>query len=182
MAQASPPTTDPLLAQHVEESVDAIAQLHRDHYGGASRLQRSMDWTTDRLGRPLVVGLIVLALAGWVGATLLLTNGAVGQPSFAWLELVATVAALLVAMLILVTQRRQLRLADRRAQLTLELAIVADRKNAKMIALLEELRRDHPDLVDRHDSESAEMATPTDPQTVLDAIEERSADQGAAPG
>src|SRR4051812_14744114 len=109
----------------------------------------------------------MLVVAAWIALTLTLTGGGVAQPSFAWLELAATVAALLVAMLILVTQRRQDKLADRRAQLTLELPVLADRKNAKIIALLEELRRDHPDVADRVDPESEEMATPADTTSVL---------------
>jgi uncharacterized membrane protein len=84
-------------------------------------------------------------------------------------------------MLILVTQRRQDKLSERRAQLTLELAIIADRKNAKIIALLEELRRDHPDVPNRRDTESDEMAKAEDPQSVLAAIDQRAAEPTQAP-
>jgi uncharacterized membrane protein len=170
------------LADHVEESVDAIAAFHREHYRSASPLQRLMEGLTERLARPAFVGAVVLIIAAWIAATLMLTDGAVTQPSFIWLELAATVAALLVALLILVTQSREDRLADRRAQLTLELAILADRKNAKIIALLEELRRDHPDVADRVDAESDEMAKPADTMTVLAAIDERAADNGRRAG
>ena len=43
-------------------------------------------------------------------------------------------------------------------------------------ALIEELRRDAPDVADRHDPESAEMAKPTDPGEVLAAIDRRTPD------
>jgi uncharacterized membrane protein len=93
-----------------------------------------------------------------------------------------TLFALLVAMLILVTQRRQDRLSERRAQLTLELAVLADRKSAKLISLIEELRRDHPEVPDRTDKESDEMAKPANPQEVLAAIDERSSAAPAGGG
>jgi uncharacterized membrane protein len=161
------------LAEHVAESVDAIAALHSDHYRTASGLQRTLDAATEILGRPITAAGLAVGVAAWIGATFALTSGHVAEPSFTWLELTATVMALLVAMLILVTQRRQDKLSERRAQLTLELAVLADRKNAKIIALLEELRRDHPDVRDRQDTESDEMAKPADPRTVLAALDER---------
>ena len=170
---AETPADTTSLADHEEQSVDAIADFHREHYRSASPLQRALDGVTDRLGRPALVALVILVIAGWIAITLARGHGGVTQASFAWLELAATVASLLVSMLILATQRREDLLGDRRAKLTLELAILADRKNAKIIALLEELRRDHPGVVDRVDHESADMARPTDPGAVLAAIDER---------
>jgi len=168
------------LADHVSESVDAIARVHEEHYQSASTLQRAFDGVTERLARPMFVALLVAGLAGWIGFALLRAGDNLADPAFAWLELAGTLIALVVAMLILVTQRRQDRLSERRAQLTLELAVLADRKNAKIISLLEELRRDAPGLRDRHDAESAEMAKPADPETVLAALDERAAASGGA--
>jgi uncharacterized membrane protein len=98
------------------------------------------------------------------------------QGAFGWLALAATCAALLVSVLILVTQRREDLLAERRGQLILELAILADKKAAKIIALLEEMRRDAPNLADRVDPQSNDMATPTDVLEVIAAIEQRTAE------
>jgi uncharacterized membrane protein len=91
-------------------------------------------------------------------------------PPFSWLELLVSLAALYMTALILSTQRRDDELASHREQLTLELAILSDQKSAKIIKLLEEMRRDHPDLRDRVDNDAHVMSTPTDPQAVLDAI------------
>ncbi len=56
--------------------------------------------------------------------------------------------------------------------ITLELAILGEQKSAKIIELLEEMRRDDPSLRDRVDHEAAAMSTPADPQAVLDAIKD----------
>ena len=80
--------------------------------------------------------------------------------------------ALYVTVLILTTQRREDQLAGYREQLTLELAILGEQKSAKIIALLEEMRRDSPSLRNRVDEEAAAMAVAADPQAVLDAIKE----------
>ncbi len=68
-------------------------------------------------------------------------------------------------------------LAERRDQLTLQLAILADKKTAKVIELLEEMRRDAPAIADRADPESDEMAKPADPAEVLAAIDRRTPDK-----
>ncbi len=168
------------LAEHEEQSVDAIADFHREHYRSATKLQRGLDRVTDVLGRPTLVVLTIVGVGTWIAVAELNGHGGITQPSLAWLELAATVSSLLVSILILATQRREDLLGDRRAKLILELAILADRKNAKIIALLEELRRDHPGVVDRIDIESDDMAKPTDPSAVLAAIDERAQpDKGA---
>ena len=80
--------------------------------------------------------------------------------------------ALYVTLFILTTQRRDDELAGYREQLTLELAILSEQKSAKIIALLEEIRRDSPHLRNRLDEEADAMAVAADPQAVLDAIKE----------
>jgi hypothetical protein len=52
----------------------------------------------------------------------------------------------------------------------LELTILSDKKIAKIIELIEQLRRDHPDLADAIDDEAKAMSAQTDLQSVLDAI------------
>lgn len=165
------------MARHVEDSVEAVAKLHRQHYGSATGLQRSIDKVTERLGRPIAPLALMTIVIGWAAYAAWRGGGAVDQPAFAWLELAATVAAFLMSILILVTQRREDQLADRRAQLTLELALLADRKSAKIIQLLEELRRDQPDVADRVDAESVDMSRPTDPEAVAASIADRSGDE-----
>ncbi len=174
---STPGSTDGL-ADYEADSVEAVASFHRDHYQGASGLQRAIDGATERLGRPAAVIILVVVTGGWAGLAAWRGGGRVDQPSFAWLELAATLAALLVSVLILVTQRREDQLADRRAQLTLELALLADKKSAKIIQLLEELRRDAPDVADRVDAESEEMAKPADPEAVAASIAEQAGRRG----
>jgi len=91
---------------------------------------------------------------------------------FGWLQTVLGSMAFFVALIILATQRRADHLAEHREQLTLELAILSEQKSAKIISLLEEMRRDNPLLKNRVDEEAAAMAVAADPQAVLDAIKE----------
>ena len=56
------------LASHVEETVDAIAEVHRDHRRQATALQRASDRLTAAIGRPGLILAFLAALAGWAGA------------------------------------------------------------------------------------------------------------------
>ena len=167
------PRPESSVGPSIADTVDSLADFHLEHYREASPLQQGIDWLTERLGRPVSVILIVVGLAGWTAYAAVKTGGAFDKPAFAWLELFGTLSAVVVSVLILVTQRREDQLADRRAQLTLELALLADRKSSKIISLLEELRRDHPDVADRVDRETDDLATPADPKAVLAAIDEQ---------
>jgi uncharacterized membrane protein len=95
---------------------------------------------------------------------------ALDSPPSAWLEVAVTLLSVYIALLILITQRHENELTMQRERLMLELDILADQKTAKIIQLLEELRRDHPQIKDRINFEAAEMAKPADTQAVLKAI------------
>lgn len=171
--EAAMPTETPVLPAHVEDTIQAIAKLHADHRQEAGVLQLLVEQATAWIGQPHSITLLTALVMVWVVGNLLARQlGVTGwdAPPFAWLQGALTLMALYVTVLIVTTQRREERLAGHRAQLTLELAILGEQKSAKIIALLEELRRDHPHLRDRVDHEAAAMSVAADPQVVLDAI------------
>ena len=85
-----------------------------------------------------------------------------------------------MGILILTTQRRADRLASRREQMTLELALLSEHRTAKIIALIEELRFDSPNVRNRVDEVANAMASPADAHSVLAAIEDTRDDLTAA--
>ena len=108
----------------------------------------------------------------WVAANLLLRSVGYSPfdlPPFAWLADVIAVMGLVMAVLILSTQRRADQLANLRERMTLELASLTERKVAKIIELIEEMRRDSPQLRNRVDHEAREMAERIDPNAMLGA-------------
>jgi uncharacterized membrane protein len=163
------------LPAHVEKSVRAVERLRTDHRRQATHLERSFERATALLGRPAFLGVVTLLVLLWIGGNLLLLrNGrpALDVPPFPWLEGALTLMAVYMAALILTTQRRADRLASHREQMTLQLAILSEQKAAKLIALVEELRRDSPEITDRIDSEAQAMATHANPEAVSQAIKE----------
>ena len=94
--------------------------------------------------------------------------GALEEFPFPNLAFAATVAALLIALAILTTQQHQDQLAERRAELTLQIAVLSERKMAKLIELMEEQRRDNPLLASRVDEEAERMAHSLAPNDDVD--------------
>ena len=165
----------PILPAHIEETIQAIAKLHADHRQEAGSLQRMVERLTAWIGRPPFIAALTAAIVLSVGGNLLaMLFGTIpwDEPPFGWLQGALGLLALYVTVLILTTQRREDQLAGYREQLTLELAILSEQQSAKIIALLEEMRRHSPTLKNRVDEEAAAMAVAADPQAVLDAIKE----------
>ena len=73
----------------------------------------------------------------------------------------------------LIRQNRMSVLAAHNAHLDLQISLLAEQKSSKIIAMLEELRRDLPNVANKADAEADELAKPADTQTVLDAIEKK---------
>jgi len=160
---------------HVAETVQAIALLHAEHHRKSTLAERIVDRATAWVGRPRLLLALVAAATVWVLFNLgLLYKGVLppDPPPFGWLELVLTGAALLIAIMILASQRRADRLANLREQMSLEATLLTEQKTRKIIELLEELRRDSPEIPNRKDIEADQMAAKADPHEVLAVIEE----------
>jgi uncharacterized membrane protein len=158
---------------HVEGTVQALAQLRDEHERKATPLQRLMGRFTRRAASPVFVILLTAIFIFWIGvnsALLFVGKKPVDEPPFFWMQGAVSLAALYMTVLILSTQRRENELTSHHEHLTLELAILSEQKTTKIIALLEELRQDHPDIHDRIDNEAASLSEPTDTQSVLETI------------
>jgi cyclic lactone autoinducer peptide len=165
--------TSPILPAHIEDTVGAIARLQTQHELEATTLERLTEQVTATLGTPGALLAILLLTVAWTSANQFCTWLGYEPPDpapFNGLEVVLSLAALCVTVIILTTQRRADKLSGLREQLTLELAILGEQKTAKVIALLEETRRDNPQLRNREDAEAADMGRPADPEAVLKAI------------
>lgn len=180
---ATSPDATPILPAHVDYTVQAIARLHIDHRRGSTGLQRTVERLTRFFSRPRAAGLLASAVALWVLTNVILKAAgatAFDPPPFHELQGLVGVGALFMTVFILVTQRREDELSELREQLTLELAMLSEQKTAKLIDLVEELRRDLPNVRNRIDSEAAILARPADSDAVLEALKENQLDARSA--
>ena len=162
----------PPVPDHIQQTIDTIAGVHARHQREATSAHRFMQVFVSWVASPRFIILLSLFVAGWIAANVLLRDQAFDPPPFPILEVIGTLGALYITVLILITAQREKELGEHREQLTLQLAILAEQKSAKIIQLIEEARRDNPLITDRHDAEAAEMAVHADPEAVLDAIKD----------
>lgn len=171
------------LPAHVESTRGSIAKLQSDHHEAATPTERRIERVVAFLGRPRSVGVMTAGVAGWILINTVPHRFGLIEfdpPPFVWLSTITTLISLYLVILILATQRRERVLAKHQEQLTLELTMLSEQKTAKIIQLLQELRRDSPIWADRIDPEADLMASPADPQLVIDAIRAMQADPDAS--
>jgi uncharacterized membrane protein len=161
--------------EHVQESAESIADLHADHYLNIPTSQLGIEWITERIGRPMVIFFLIVLLAAWILSNYwaaLHHRHALDAPPFYWLQFTVSVLAFLMTILILTTENRQNYLDERRAQLTLQLALLSEKKITKVIELVERIRQEHPLLSDPTDKETGAMMTPSNPKEVMDSLDQ----------
>lgn len=165
-----------------DDSVRAIARLHAAHAAEASAPQLWIERLTRRAGTPAFLVFLSILTLSWIALNIALPAAGyepLDAAPFPWLQGALALASLYIVILILTTQLRDDKLSALRDQLTLEIAILGEQKSAKVIALLEELRRDAPGIADRADDHAHKLSKPTDASKVLDALKDDQARQGA---
>ena len=175
MAKPEEPS-ESVLPDHVSQQIETIATLHARGESDVSVHQRLIERVTAFLGRPLFLNVTIAAIAVWIFLNIPANHPNLAPfdpapfPLLAWL---VSTGGLLLTIVVLITQNRQARLAERRAQLDLQVNLLSEQKIAKVIALMEELRRDIPSVRNRHDPEAEAMSEAANPHAVLDALEEK---------
>jgi len=159
------------LPPHIEQTVEAVEKVHVEHHKAASPIDRVLDCIRAAISRPAFLGLLLVVVVAWT-----IANAAppaarqLDPPPFLYLALALAIAAVCIAVLILATQWRADLLAEHREKLILQLTFVSEQKSAKLIALIEELRRDLPHVRDRVDAEAQQMTETVNVSAVSQAL------------
>jgi uncharacterized membrane protein len=162
------------MPEHVTQNIESIAAVFAKAESRVGAHQRAIERITGVLGRPVVAYVIAGVVAVWILWNALGPRFGLqpfDPPPFGLLQSVSGVSALLMTIAILTTQNRQAKLAEQRAHLDLQVNLIAEQKIAKIIALIEELRRDLPSVHDRQDSLAEAMTEAVDPQAMANALE-----------
>ena len=176
--------SDQGLSGQIDDTIESVAALERKALEAASLEQRAIERFTLAVGRPRTV-YVVLALVGvWIllnGLLALAGRPQLDPPPYYWLDGVLALAALLMTIVILTTENRMSEIAEMRSRLNLQVTLLSERKAAKIIQLLEELRYDLPSVENREDPEAAALTLPTDPHAVAEQLEKRTPSRGELP-
>jgi uncharacterized membrane protein len=167
-------TQDDQFKQLISENAQINALLRAQADAGRTQLHRPIERLATVLSHPLFsLSALLLALA-WivVNTDLQVTrHRAWDTPPFFWLQGVVGALSLVITTTVLVSQSRQGQLAEQRADLQLQVTLLTEQRTAKLIELLEELRRDLPNVQDRRDEQAEAMQQPGSATAILEALD-----------
>jgi uncharacterized membrane protein len=166
--------TKKTLPQSINENIATIAEFYERHEQSVSLPQKVIEKLSVFLGSPGYIASSVVFVLCWIAANLVAPEYGYRQvdpPPFSWLQGIITFNAFIISTTVLIRQNRMTKLAEHHSHLDLQVNMLTEEKTSKIIALLEELRRDMPDVSNKIDPEADELAQPADTKTVLSAIE-----------
>jgi len=165
----------PRVPEHVHDNIQAIIELRAQEERSLPLAQRAIERLTQWIGRPRILYVLAPTLLGWAGYNLFahsLGGPTFDPPPFFMLQGIVGIYAALMTTIILITQNRQGGYAQRNAHLDLQVNILAEQRTAKIVALLEELRRDLPNVRNRVDPVADALQHPLHPHDINSALEE----------
>lgn len=168
---AAPSAENGQIGQHIA----AVHEFYTREEHKRSPSQRHAENIGRLVGRPAFLVATLLFVSAWVGANLALAawgRAPFDEAPFFWLQGLTGLASLLTTTVVLIKQDRVAKLGEQTAHLDLKVTLLIEQKTAKLIDLMEELRRDLPNVKHRHDSDAAVMQQAMSPECVLAALDE----------
>ncbi|HVA28870.1 MAG TPA: DUF1003 domain-containing protein [Candidatus Baltobacteraceae bacterium] len=159
----------------IEQAVRVLAEIRAEDIREAPTSQVGIERFIHFIGRPWLAYAVATFLVVWIASDVISARvgGHAFDPArFPWLQLVVTLFSTVMTILILITENHQGLIAERRAQVTLQIALVSEQKIAKVIELLEHLRRDDPHVPNRRDDDATRMAEATDLRVALSDMDQ----------
>ena len=180
-----PPPQPGSLNSALERNIAALERRRRDEAESAS-LQERLAQTITRFTGSMRFVLVHLLLYGfWIVANLgWVPEVAPWDPTFVVLAMVASVEAIFLSTFILITQNRMAAQAEKRAELDLQISLLAEHEITKVVTMVDAIAG-HLGVPHPAQGEVDELKRDVAPEAVLDAIdsseESRSARSSRAP-
>lgn len=161
--------------EQIIQNINAVLDFYAREDEKIGYWQRAIERISAVIGQPAFLAFIFIFVLVWTLGDISL--GLMGfrefdPPPFLWLQGLIGLAALLTTTIVLTRQNRVAKLEEQRAHLDLKVTLLTEQKAAKMIDLLEELRRDLPNVKNRDDHEAAVLLQSMNPGLVLAALDE----------
>lgn len=177
MSQAPtvPPPGPDTLNSSLRRNIDALRRRREQEDERATFEERLASAITRFSGTMRFVYLHAAAYGFWIVANLGAIPGVrPWDPSFVVLAMVASVEAIFLSTFILITQNRMAIAADRRAELDVQIGLLAEAEITKLVQLVSEIAA-RMDIEPARHPEVEEMKRMVAPEAVLDAIEDSEA-------
>jgi uncharacterized membrane protein len=172
---APDPRDSPQLAGVVERNIRALLSRQQTEDRAKKLGERVADTVTGFTGSMRFVYIHLVLFGAWIAINLGVTPLPRFDPSFVVLAMTASVEAIFLSTFVLISQNRMQQLADRRADLDLQVSLLAEHEITQLVALVTQMAQKMG--IDRaHDPELRELAQDVAPEKVLDEMEAHARD------
>jgi uncharacterized membrane protein len=173
-----PPPPGHGLSPVLERNIRAL-QLRRQPEERRARLEERLADAITRFTGSMRFVYLHLALFGfWIAANLGWVPGvAAWDPSFVVLAMIASVEAIFLSTFVLISQNRMAAAADKRADLDLQISLLAEHEVTRLVTLVSAIAA-RIGVRTAADAEVAEITQDVAPEAVLDELEATDEDTG----
>lgn len=177
------PTVDPQdgLASALTRNIAALAERRRVEEQKAGLDQRIAGAITRFAGSMVFAGIHAVLVIAWIAVNIGWTPLPRFDPTFVILATVASVEAIFISTFILIAQNRAAEMADRRADLDLQISLLAEHEVTQLIRLTTRIAA-HLGIDDADNPELAELQRTVAPEAVLEQIEGAEMESAKAEG
>jgi uncharacterized membrane protein len=161
----------PVLARNISTLIELRQEAERKK----GTQDRIADAITGFTGSMTFVYLHALLFGGWIVVNLGLLPVPAFDPTFVTLAMVASVEAIFLSTFVLISQNRMMAASDKRAELDLQISLLAEHEVTQAIRLLDAIA-DRLGVDAGKSPELEETKQDVDPAAVFQAIEQREQD------
>lgn len=160
------------VADVTRANVDAMRQLDELEHRKRGLADRVADVVARACGHIAFVLTHFVAMLAWVlWNTLAPEDLRVDPFPFTFLTMWASVEAIFLTSFVLISQNYQMRMSERRNQLDLQINLLAEQENSKMLLLLEDIAK-HVGALQEDDPEVNVLVQATEPEKLAKQIDE----------
>jgi uncharacterized membrane protein len=159
--------TNPIAELHNIAEIEELDERHRRALGLSDHVANLI---TGFSGSMLYVAIHVVWFVGWIVLNLGLIKAFDPFP-FSLLTMIVSLEAIFLASFVLISQNRQAIQADKRAKIDLQVNLIAERENTKLLKMLSAVQK-HLGIADEDDEEVAALKATTEVSKLADAVDE----------
>jgi len=160
----------------IAQNTKAMLAVDEQENSNVSRHRKLLEQFSEAIGSPGFLLATLCFVVAWIVLNQFsrqLHIRSFDLAPFPVLQGIVGLSALIVTVVVLIKHNRFGKMEQRRAHLELQVNLLTEQKVTKLINLIEELRRDSPTIHDRVDPEADAFQVPTDPESVLRALDDR---------